>query len=107
MRNKCRWGDMHSLSGGWSGRKDPRGRLIDGEATEREPDRETVPATIDFATYHKKGDLAPKDEQIDGRRRLRRGYRGEGGKYVLGTLLAKAVTTSLWEISGIHRDQDV
>lgn len=35
---------MPYLFGGWSGRKDPRGRLIDGEAATWKPDMETARA---------------------------------------------------------------
>lgn len=32
VKDKSRWGEMPDLLGGWSERKDPKGKLIDGEA---------------------------------------------------------------------------
>lgn len=40
VRDKSEWGDMPHLLGGWSGQKDPRGRLIDREAPRWKPDWE-------------------------------------------------------------------
>lgn len=49
MKGKSRWGDLPYLLGGCSGRKDPAGRWIDGEATTWKPELAVVRATIDFA----------------------------------------------------------
>lgn len=49
LEDKSRWGDMPYLLRGWSGRKDPRGRYIDGEASTWKPNMRAVKATIDFA----------------------------------------------------------
>ena len=49
VRSECRWGDIPYLPGGWSGRKDPRGQLIDGKATTWKPNMSAVRATRDFA----------------------------------------------------------
>lgn len=49
VEDKSRWGDVPYLLGGWSGRKDTRGRYIDGEASKWKPNMRTVRATIDFA----------------------------------------------------------
>lgn len=49
VRDRNRWGDMPYLLGGWSGRKDPTGKWIDGEASTWKPEWEIVRATIEFA----------------------------------------------------------
>ena len=40
---------MPYLLGGWFGRKDPRGKYIEGDASIWKPDMGAVKATIDFA----------------------------------------------------------
>lgn len=49
VKDRSRWGDVLYLLGGWSGRKDPRGRWIDGEAATWKPGLAVVRATVDFA----------------------------------------------------------
>ena len=50
LEDKSRWGNMPYLLVGWSGRKDPRGIYIDGEASKWKPDMRAVKATVEFAT---------------------------------------------------------
>lgn len=49
MRDISRWGDVSFLLGGWSGRKDPAEKYVDGEAASWKPNLGAVKATIDFA----------------------------------------------------------
>lgn len=61
LKDKDRWDDMPYLLGGWTGKKDPRGRYIDGEASSWKPDVGAVKATLDFQSRW--GDSAPSREQ--------------------------------------------
>lgn len=49
VKDRSRRGDMPYLLGGWSGRKNPMGKYIDGEASTWKPDMGAVRATVDFA----------------------------------------------------------
>lgn len=59
VKDKSRWGDMSHLLGGWSGRKDPKGKFVDGEPTAWRPDLAAVKATIEFAI--KTGRSTPRE----------------------------------------------
>lgn len=85
--DKSRWGNLPYLLGGWSGQKDPTGKYIYGvEAALWKPDWEAVKATIDFA--EKIGRFSVKDSRDEQASRGQRSRR-RGGKYVLGTVLAR------------------
>jgi ribonuclease HI len=55
-----RWGDTSFVLGGWSGRRLPNGRWLDGELSSWKPDLKTVRAMIDFAM--RTGRLDPNTE---------------------------------------------
>lgn len=56
LKDRSRWDDMSYLLGGWSGQKDSKQKIIDGDAATWRPELAVVRATIDFAI--KQGDSA-------------------------------------------------
>lgn len=50
MKDRSRSDNMPYLLEGWWGRKDPKGKLIDGVVLAWKPDLGAARATIDFAT---------------------------------------------------------
>lgn len=49
IKDRSRWGNVPYLLGGWSGRRDPTGKLINEEASAWKPQLAVVKATIEFA----------------------------------------------------------
>lgn len=66
MRDKSRWGNMPYSLGGWLIRKDPKGKLIDGEASTWKPGLGVVKATIGFTSKTGQLELGWSAEQTGG-----------------------------------------